>query len=176
MKYDYTTELKLKHNEIPAIINTETAELKELTSNQYKKEPKDRSTMYFNDFNQPWSRTFSASWKLLETQTTPKELLVAHKLAIRAKAYTNSLEPLNPESTVRVLAQELQENKNNIDKIIDKLFKLGVIGKFEVYEDNQHHQKYWVFNPFLSFNGKTIKKDVANLFSRTTYAKVVMFG
>jgi hypothetical protein len=48
--------------------------------------------------------------------------------------------------------------KNNINKVIEKLFKLGVIGKFEVCDSGVNiHHKYWIFNPYLHFNGKTIK-------------------
>ena len=99
-----------------------------------------------------------------------RRYLVADKLARMARAFTSSLEPLNPSSTISEIAETLNENRNTISEDIEVLFKLGVIGKFEVYDRNNVHTKYWLFNPFLAFNGDVIKEDVENLFSNTFFA------
>lgn len=171
-QYTYTANLKLKDNEAPAVVNLETGVITQAKFEHVKEQPKDKTMKYF-DIDEPFSRTFTKSWKLLETQTTVREFAVAMKLANRARAYTNDLRPLNADSSLREIAEELNENKDAISKIIEKLFKLGVIASFEVSEHNEHYQKYWVFNPYLSFNGKVIKKGLEDLFSNTTYALLI---
>lgn len=164
----YTKELTLQHNEIPASINIETGEIKEFKPFKSHK-LKDNSMEVFKH-DQPYQRTFTRAWLLLETQTNTLEYKVAYNMGLMAKAYTNSLEPLTPESTVRQVSELLNIDRNKVTSIIDKLYKLGVIAKFEVYNRNEIYQNYWVFNPYLSFNGKTIKKEVTTLFDKTFYA------
>lgn len=164
----YTKELKFNHNEIPAAINIETGEIKEFK--QFKKKVLKDSSMQYFEHDQPYQRVFTRAWLLLKTQTTDAEFKAANTMALLAKAYTNSLEPLTPESTVKQVAEALQIDRNKVTSIIDKLYKLGVIAKFEVYNRNEVYQNYWVFNPYLSFNGKTIKKEVSTLFDNTFYA------
>ena len=167
----YSTTIDLEHDERPAII-TANGEVIEINVKAYeKKQPKDKTMVYF-DSNQPYNRTFTKAWLLLQTQTSDLEFKVAYKMSLLAKAYTNSLEPLSPDSTVREVASYLSIDKNKVTNIVDKLFKLGVIGKFEVYDRFETHHNYWIFNPYLSFNGKTIKRDVQTLFDNTYYAKV----
>lgn len=164
----YTKTIELNHNEIPAKINVQTGEIKEL-KHFNKKQLKDNTMQYFNH-DQSYSRTFTRAWLLLKTQTNDLEFKAANTMALLAKAYTNSLEPLTPESTMISVAETLSIDRRYVSTIIDKLYKLGVIAKFEVYNRNEVYQNYWVFNPYLSFNGKTIKKEVTTLFDKTFYA------
>lgn len=120
-----------------------------------------------------FQRTNTIAWRLLKDMLSKRELNVAFKLGLMAKAYTNSLQPLNDATTAVKIAEELEENRNTVMKDIDKLFKLGVIAKFEVYEKNEVHKKYWVFNPYLMFNGKDIQKDVPTLFDGTYFAQMM---
>ena len=99
-----------------------------------------------------------------------RRYVVADKLARMARAFTSSLEPLNPESTISELSKTLDENRNTIKEDVEVLFKLGVIGKFEVYDRNERHTRYWLFNPFLAFNGDVIKEGVEDLFKDTFFA------
>lgn len=168
MTGDYKTEVSLKHNEIAAKINVETGEVKPVN----KPRGDSDKTMVKFDLMSVYHRSNPKAWQTLETQTTPLELKVALKLAHFARAYTNSLIPLSDDTTAITLAEQLDIDRRMVAKCIDKLFKLGVIGKFEVYNSNQVHTKYWVFNPYLSFNGSKIKTDVVSLFSETTYAYV----
>jgi len=166
----YTKELKLEHNQLAAIVNAETGEIRVLEP-KAKKEPKDRSMEYFES-DQPYQRVFTKAWKLLQTQTTDLEFKIAVELGMNARAYTNSLEPLTPETTATKLSDILNVDRKKIGKVFDKLFKLGVIGKFEVYDRFEIHHNYWIFNPYLSFNGKTIRKDVKTMFDNTYYANL----
>lgn len=162
----YERNIRLHHDESPAKINKRTGEVTEIEHHSMNNGMKTYNLM------PTYQRINIAAWKLLETQTSDIEYLAAHKLALMARAYTNSLIPLNDDTTASELAGTLNVDRRKINLIIDKLFKLGVLGKFEIYEHNEQHMKYWVFNPYLSFNGNTIKKNVITLFDGTTYALV----
>ena len=166
--YDYEKTYKLKHHEAPAKINLRTGDVVNLSIDH--KKPVNGMIEY--DLMKTYTRMNTIAWNLLTTQTTPAELEVAVKLATMAKAYTNSLVPLNDEMTATAIAETLKLNRKTILKHVDKLFKLGVIGKWEVYEEYEVHKKYWVFNPYLSFNGKVMNEEIPTLFDKTTYARV----
>jgi len=168
---DCESIIRYNHNEVPAVINLDTGEIKEFVGVGVKKEMRDKTMEYFRS-SQPYQRFFTNAWVLLRTQTNNLEYSVAQQLGQRAKAYTNSLEPIKPESTMVYLSTELNIDRRKVFAIVDKLFKLGVIGKFEVYDRFDVHHDYWVFNPYLSFNGIGIKKDVVTLFDRTYYANL----
>lgn len=170
MKHDYIQEVKLKHNEIPAKINLETGDVTEIV-NIKKNIPINKNLETFNN-NQTFHRCYTESWKLLKTQTSKEEYYVAYQLALKAKAFSNSLEPLCEESTVKLLSEEFNIGINQVTKIFNKLFELGVYGKFEVTEIDRRYKKYWVFNPYLSFNGVKIEKGISQLFKNTIYAKI----
>lgn len=163
----YEKTVKLQDHEMLCKVNQKTGEITDLNTG---KAPKN-GMIKFN-LMKKFKRMNTAAWDLLETQTTKTEYAVAEKLARFAKAYTSSLAPLNQESTAKELAETLKADRNTIKKIIERLLKLGVIGEFKVYDINEIHQKYWVFNPFLSFNGNVIKSDVPSLFDKTYYALV----
>lgn len=163
----YEKTVKLRDNETLQKVNIETGEIVDLPSS-----PEPRNGMLKFDLMSSYSRRNTKAWVLLASQTNDKEYIVANKLADMARAYTSSLIPLTPDSTVSEMYSILGEDRRKISGIIDKLFRLGVIGKFEVYDKNELHHNYWIFNPYLSFNGKVIKSDVATLFSGTFYAFV----
>ena len=162
----YYRTIKLNHNQIPAILDKETGEVKPLEGKSKK------NGMAPFDLMDSYHRMNSSAWELLATQTTKNEYAVAHRMAIMARQGNNSIVPLNDDSTNVELSQALSTDKETVRKYIDKLFKLGVIAKFEIYEHDAQYKKYWIFNPYLSFNGAYIHKDVSSLFANTTYAKI----
>lgn len=166
-KYDYTTEIKLKHNELPAKINLETGEVKQIekrTNNLPEGSIVFEPTAIFR-------KDYTNSWRFLEKQLKPIEFKVAYSLALLAKANTNSLEPLNDNTTIPELMEILKVSKNVVKPILQKLFSLGVYGKFDVVDVDKGYTKYWIFNPYLSFSGRLLKSDIASLFKGTHCAK-----
>ena len=159
---------KLKHNEKLQKVDVETGEITDFPLRK-----KVANGMSKFDLMKTYHRRSSSAWDLLETQTSVKEYAVADKLARLATAYDSSLIPLSPESTTTEITEILNVDRRIVVKTIDKLFKLGVIGKFEVYDRFEIRHNYWVFNPYLSFNGSYIKKDVKTLFDNTHYAMVM---
>jgi len=119
-----------------------------------------------------YHRMNGAAWNLLSTQTSRVEYQVAQKLAFMARQGNNSLVPLNDDTTSLDLSEFLSCDREGVKKHIQKLFTLGVIAKFEIYEHDKQYKKYWIFNPWLAFNGARINNEVKNLFRNTTYARV----
>lgn len=171
--FDYKKVIKLKHDEIPATVNVDTGKI---TPIEYKGKYTDDPRFEKFDHNAYFQQHYTEAWDLLKTQTTKTEFLVACELGRRAKAFTNSLEPLNQDTTFTELAEIFDINRNTAKAIFEKLFKLGVYARWEVSESDDakvyKHQKYWVFNPYLSFNGKVQVMGLSALFKDTIYAKL----
>ena len=167
----YNKKVQLKHNEKLAIVDVETGEIKEVPNGSGN--PRSQ----YHNADKTFSKRYVLAWRLLATQTTATEFNAANILSDKARAFTNSLIPLNDETTLVKLSEELKINRNIVGKIIEKLFNLGVIARFQVSNYDEGTQefelaKYWVFNPYLSFNGKVIDKGLSELFANTFYAKL----
>lgn len=163
---DYEKTLKLRHHKSAAIVNNQTGEVRVI-------EPKScHNGMEPFKLMPTYHRMSGTAWKLLSTQTTRVEYHIAQKLAFMARQGNNSLVPLNDDSTGLELAEILECDRESVKKHIQKLFTLGVIAKFEIYEHDKQYKKYWIFNPWLAFNGARISTEVKNLFIKTTYALI----
>ena len=162
----YETSIRLKHNEGPAAIDLETGGVRPLTSRP-NNIPQNKEVFEPQGIFQ---KSYTKSWKFLKSRLSAFEFSVAFELALMAKANTNSLEPLNDETTVQQLVERFDISRNKVKPLFYKLFKLGVYGKFEVYDKTKPYTKYWILNPYLSFSGKLISSDIAHLFSGTEIA------
>lgn len=164
--HDYSVEVKLKHDETPAVINQRTGEIKTLGK---KRNP---GMAYFNE-GAVFQKVYTKAWLVLEKLVSKEEYLVAMKLGFRAKAHTNSLSPIGPELTKQALAEELGVDRKKVQAICDKLFDVGVIAYFEFSDEHQVRRCNWIFNPYLSFNGKVISQDIADLFEKSFLVKLL---
>lgn len=163
----YERVIKLDHNEVAAKINVETGEIKPIKEN--KRKLADGKIIFEPDAT--FYKAYTKSWLYLDKVLKAHEYKAAHKLALKAKAFTNSLEPLNDDTLVSTLVEELGIGKNQVKTVLYRLFELGVYGKFEVAEPGKRYTKYWLLNPYLSFNGKVIDASIAELFRNTLVAQ-----
>lgn len=168
--YIYNTPINLQNNEGLAKVNKETGEMQTIKTgiNSNRSNPE----VVKHNANEKFIKNYTKSWELLASQTRPIEYKVAHMMSQMTKMITNSLEPLNDETTIREIAEKFTISTGKVKLIIDKLFKLGVYGKFECYNEGERHSKYWVFNPYLSSNGPVMNKNSRDLFSNTLFAKI----
>lgn len=164
----YKRETIFKDNERPAKYNVETGQYEILPSGH---KSNNGDIINFKTEDQ-FIKIFPKAWEFLYLKTTPLEFKVAQKMSTMIKMMTNSLEPLDDEYTYQQLADEFSISKTKAIKVFKRLFELGVYGKFEVYDSNHKHTKYWVLNPYLAINGKAISKTTLNLFSTTDLSKV----
>ena len=163
----YIQEVKLQDNEKIIKVNSETGEVttipKRINNIPIGKEIFEPDAIFRKDYTN--------SWKFLKRTLTPIEYKAAHTLAIMAKANTNSLEPLNDDTTIPELMEVLSVSKNIVKPILAKLWDLGVYGRFEVKQVDKPYTKHWIFNPYLSFSGRLIHSDIARLFLGTHCTK-----
>lgn len=162
----YNQTIQLSDNEQLMKVNSDTGEVTEVRK-RINNIPIDKHVF---EPDAIFKKDYTSSWKFLKEQCTHLELSAAVGLSLLAKANTNSLEPINDETALKELSEKLNVSKNKIDAVLKKLWKLGVYGKFEVYDVNKPYTKYWILNPYLSFTGKLIKSDIAELFSGTMIA------
>lgn len=162
--YAYIEEVKLNHNEVAAKVDLETGEVTQFKS-KFKNVLPEGMEVWLPDAI--FQKVYPQSWKWLRSVTTDTEFKAAIALGQLAKAYTNSLEPLNDATILPDLTEKLGVNKNLIGITLHKLWKLGVYAKFEAYKPDKPYTKYWIFNPYLSFNGRLIQSDIAGLFQGT---------
>lgn len=166
-KHDYEVSVPLKHDEFILIGNRNTGEATELKS----------KTNYTSTDSEKWipsaifKKDYVESWQYLKEELSAIEFKAAYSLALLAKANTNSLQPLNDDTTYTALTEILDVSKNKVDSVLKRLWNLGVYGKFEVVDPSVNYTKYWLLNPYLSFSGQVIKSDIGNLFKGTRIAR-----
>jgi hypothetical protein len=114
-----------------------------------------------------WRKSFDHSWDYLEEVLTDLELRVVQRLCRMAKMNTNSLEPLDDETTQLEIAEIFSIDRRKALKMFQKFFDLGVYGRFTVKKEHIPYTKYWILNPYLSFGGKLIHSDIAELYKGT---------
>ena len=167
--FDYSTTIKLKHNEAPAKINLETGVINEITVLKTKNNiPKGKELF---EPKAIFRKSFDSTEEFLDSVLTPLEFKVVARMCRMAKMNTNSLDPLSDELTLIEIAEELKVNRRDVKTILNKLFSLGVYGKFEVVKQDVGYTKYWILNPYIRFKGKTIDSDIKKLFEGTVIHK-----
>jgi len=119
-----------------------------------------------------FSKSYHVGWVYLKKVLNDRQFKIAGLMATMIKPNTNSLIPLGDETTLVELSSTFRVSRNIIKGDLKVLFDEGVYGRFEVTNDKYKFKKYWVFNPYLSQNGKYMSKDTVNLFSGTTIAKL----
>jgi hypothetical protein len=159
----YLKEVELYHNEDVLAVNLETGEYRDIPR---RKNNIPDGSVVFNS-KALFKKDYQNTWFFLKGVLSPLEYKAAHSLTMMAKANTGSLEPISDESTIKQLMEVLDVSKNKVKPIMDKLFELGVYGKFEAYKPERPYTKYWLINPYLSFSGKIIKSDIQELFNGT---------
>lgn len=171
---DYNSEIRLNHNELPAKVNSETGEITivPLVHSDRIRHKISSSDLVEFEPGLAFRKDYNLSWKFLDENLNPTEFKAAWKLAIMAKANTNSLEPLSNDTTLKDLAVFLSIGKNQIDKILKRLWSLGVYGKFEVADADKPFKRFWILNPYLSFSGKYIDGSIKTIFDGT---KICMY-
>ena len=164
-KKDYTLRVGLNHNEKAIIVNTDTGEMKDV-KHQPNNIPSNMEIWKPGLFK----KSYTKSWQYLSNNLSAIEFKAAYSLALLAKANTNSLEPVGDETAYHELSVIMDVSKNVVDRVLKKLFYYGVFGKFEVIDPSKSYTKFWILNPYLSFDGQIIKSDIAQLFNGTRIA------
>lgn len=167
--FDYESTIKLKHYESPAKINKQTGEVSEIeTKKKVNNIPKDKILCNINNFTKLNCNVFP-KLKALGLLTMEEIGIVSYMCSI-AEFNTNSLKPLNNETTLQDLADTFDIGKNRVKKVFDKLFNLGVYAQFKIAENGT--KEYWILNPNISWKGKLVTDSIFKQFEKCTISKL----
>lgn len=165
----YKKEVSLNDNEAAAKINLETGEVTEIKSKP-NNIPEGKK---INEANKTFYKGYIEADKILLSLLTPMEYRVVSIMKVNSKMNTNSLDPLNDESTSIQIAELFGIHRNHVKKIFSKLSNLGVYASFEVTNQYGQRIKSWILNPCISFKGRIISKEIIHLFSDTMLSKML---
>lgn len=149
----YTQTINLEDNEVAAKISAETGEIKECkkrSNNIPQGKSLHRMDTFFKMNAQLMNRLKHSGLLSME------EIGVITYMSTIAEWNTNSLKPLNNDTSTRMLADFFLINRNKVSKVLDKLFKLGVYMQIKIHKDDV--VDYWVLNPNVSWKG-TLASD-----------------
>jgi len=159
----YKTELELQDNEVAAKLNTETGEIKTV-SKKINNIPHGKSKLDYEDFGMINIEML----KILKKELTHLELSIVLIMISKADFNSNSLKPLNDETSIRTLSKEFNISVNSVPKVIASLRDKGVFATFRITEDEP--KEYWILNPYIFWKGR-LKED--SIFARFQKTKIV---
>lgn len=163
----YQKTVNLKHHESLMVLNKKTGEVKEVKTRV------GNSNMIRVGKGEAYHKNFTRAWKILRDHMTREEHGVAHDLALLAAPFHNVL-PFDDTTTIKDLSDHFNIDRRRMKKILDKLYKLGIYGKWEIHSVSKgNNQKSWVFNPYLFFNGTVIDKTIVQMFQDTFVYKII---
>jgi hypothetical protein len=149
----YTKEVKLNHNEIACKLNVETGVFKKV-NNRPNNIPEGKS---INKIDKFFKMNVTLINKLKSSGLlNMEEIGIITYMSTIAEWNTNSLKPLNNDTSSRMLEDFFLISKNRVKKVLDRLFKLGVYMQVKIHKDDL--VDYWVLNPNISWKG-TLAED-----------------
>jgi hypothetical protein len=110
--------------------------------------------------------------KKLEKYFSNLELSIIFKLINRVEFNSNSLKPLNDDTSIRLLAEEFNISINTVPKIFKNLKEMGVFAQLDISE-NKESKKYWILNPYIFWRGKLKDDSLFVAFNNTDITKLL---
>ena len=169
----YDVKVSLGHHESLAKIDKVTGEITEVRTKK-KALTKEGDGLVKPDFGL-FTRTYTDTWRVLHKDMTSLEFACACRLSLYAKAFTNSLMPLSDKASLVEKSDMLGVSVNMVGKVSARLYGFGVYGKWEngiEIKEGEEYKKYWVLNPYLSYNGRVIDESILDLFKDSVPAKI----
>ena len=163
----YTTNLRLKHNEIPAKVDIDTGEV--LTINRRPNNfPDGKSKLDYDNF----SIINNNMLRVLFDECNGNELKVILHMVYMSEFGNNSLKPLGDELSYRELGKIFNIDDKTIKTILGKLKYLGVYLQLNITEVDGA-KEYWVLNPYISWKGKLKTDSLFITFANTRIVKLL---
>lgn len=163
----YERTIKLQDDELPIAVNQRTGETRPIKSS-VNNIPEGKEIF---EPKGEFRKDYTSSWLFLDKNLTDLEMRVVQRLCFMAKMNTNSLQPLSDDLAMTEIAEILGIHRHKAKQLVKKLYELGVYARFEVAKEDVPYTKYWILNPYLSFSGKLIDSDIAQLFVGTKIEK-----
>lgn len=175
--------VRVKHNEIIQFVNPDTGKVRTMP-NRVNNLPSSKE-MHFPGGR--FVKFYEESMDYMLKVFKPTELKIVIQMMQMASFNSNSMKPLNDDTSIKELSDTFGIHRNNIKKLLAKLFSHGIYAEFDfakaplsfdpsdptTFDDESKACKYWVLNPFVSFKGKTISSALVDLFSESKLTKYV---
>ena len=164
----YKAIIEYDYNQTPLLKNEDTGKLTQAItmSKEYAKRNIPDGKVVHAPGAQ-YNKSYSNVRLFLDRELTTRELGILSRiktLVINKKF--NNLKPLSDKTTVLELAKFFKVGKNTITPIITKFKFLGIIGVIEIVQTTDIG-KYWILNPYITYNGKLIDEVLAVTFKGT---------
>lgn len=167
MKKDYEQVVKLHHDEKVVKVNVVTGELVEITK-RVNNIPKGKRVVKQTNF----SKVNIDVIPLLKNKLSNIELGIVFQMIGLAEYNTNSMKPLNNDTTVRELSERFGVGINQVKKNFKNLFDLGVYAQLSIAREDGN--EFWILNPYISFKGKTAEDSLFDNFQNTQITKYLV--
>jgi hypothetical protein len=169
--YIYDKPIKLQHNEIPGKINQETGEVKPIEKRK-NNIPDGKSLLDYEKFhlkNDKLSKV-ALNLKILSYE----ELGVIDYMCTLSEFGTNSLKPINNETSLVDLESIFSIPRQRIKSVFQKLFRLGVYLEITYFSAKEEKElTYWVLNPYISWKGRLKDDSMFSHFSDCYITKLI---
>ncbi len=164
--YQKTTTL-LNNNEFLLKGNRETGEVVEIKQRP-NNIPEGKSKLDYENFGMI-NLDMLAILKPLLSHT---EISIIVSMIMRAEYNSNSLAPLNNETSIRELEKTFGIGHNLIPKTFKKLFDLGVYAQLKIATDRGN--EFWILNPHIYWKGKLKDDSLFKHFRNTEITKKLL--
>lgn len=154
----YTTTIELEDHEVAAKIDMITGKVQEI------KRKKVNNGMFKFNLMPTYKKYNSGVATKLKPYLTCEERSMIPILADMARHGSNSLIPLNDKTTNLELADMFGIDRRKVRACVNKLFEVGVLGKFEGKNHDDLYKNYWILNPYIYFNGGFAKDYLKDIF------------
>jgi hypothetical protein len=167
----YEKKVKLADNErLNTKVNIETGE--EIQIPNYQNNiPEGKSLLKYKRFHIKNDNTY----KLVKMGIISHEdNSLIDMMSSMAEMGTNSLQPLNDDTSILLLSDYFDLPRKRVLKSLDKLRKLGVFLQIKYFSDSQKKEvEYWVLNPYISWKGVLKRDSIFKHFSDTTITRLL---
>lgn len=179
----YEQKVKLTHEEHVEIVNGNSGEVKRVRRGPSNL-PENKEI-----FDPPtrWAKFYNTAMDYMLEVFKPIELKIIMQMMAMAREHSNSLKPINDDTSIAELGKTFGIHRNNVKKLLNKLYNHGVYAEFDfakaplsfdpndpsTFNNESKRTKYWVLNPYIAFRGKTIDTALVDLFRETKIARYV---
>jgi hypothetical protein len=167
----YKKEVKLKHNErLHSKVNIETGE-EIILPNYQNNIPEGKSLLKYKRFH---IKNDKLANLIQMGIITHEDNSLISMMSSMAEMGTNSLQPLNDETSILLLADYFSLTRNRIQTVLDKLRKLGVFLQIKYFSDSQKKEvEFWVLNPHISHKGVLKNDSIYKHFKDTAITRLL---
>jgi hypothetical protein len=179
----YKKENMFKHYEVPAALNPDTGELRVINPRPNNL-PEGKEIW---NTSGKFAKLYDKAWNYMLEVFSPLEFKIVAQMISMASINSNSLKPLNDNTTINELASTFNIHRNSVTKLFTKLSNHGIYAEFNFHKAPNSFDpndpstfntpsiecKYWVLNPYIIFRGKTIDSALVDLFRDSKLSKYV---